>query len=100
MGKNHLRIEVLGTVIPIAAEEELSYLNELYEYYRQMLENTKKASGFIDPLKIAVLTGFLLCDEVKKMTEVKLLTEAEEAEEAEERTKNILSLLDNFIKNA
>jgi cell division protein ZapA (FtsZ GTPase activity inhibitor) len=98
MGMNNLRIEVLGTSISIAAEGEPFYLHELLEYYKRMLENTRKVSGFSDPLKIAVLTGFLLCDEAKKVSRIKMLEESE-SNEAEQRTRDILSLLDNFIEN-
>ncbi|GHU65319.1 hypothetical protein FACS189447_04050 [Spirochaetia bacterium] len=66
MPKNDLRIEILGTSIAIAADEDRDYLDRLLAAYAKAIETTQKTTGLKDPLKVAVLTGFLLCDEAEK----------------------------------
>jgi cell division protein ZapA (FtsZ GTPase activity inhibitor) len=68
VAKTSLNIELLGTTFSISADEDPVYLQALLGDYRQSLENTRKMTGMEDPLKLAILTGFLLCDDYKKIT--------------------------------
>ena len=60
MAKSDLRIDILGTVITISTDEEPDYLKTLLDKFRQTVENVQRVSGLKDPLKTAILTGFLL----------------------------------------
>jgi mannose-6-phosphate isomerase len=82
----------LGTSITISTGEDREYLKTLLETYKKNIENTRTSTGLEDPLKIAVLTGFLLCDEVAKA--VKKTGDDEKA--AEELTLEIISRLDRL----
>ena len=97
MAKSDLRIDVLGTSFTISAEEEPEYLSRLLEKYRKTVENVERISGLKDPLKTAILTGFLLCDDLEK-TGI-----AEEGEtnryEAERLTLGMISRLDNLVSS-
>jgi cell division protein ZapA (FtsZ GTPase activity inhibitor) len=62
-----LIINVLGTRFSITAGEDLEYLDEVLAQYRFAVVNTQNISGMKDPLQVAILTGFLLCDEINKM---------------------------------
>ena len=66
MAKTNLNINVLGSSLLISAEEDPEYLNRLLVSYRAKLEETKKTTGLSEPIKIAILTGFILCDEIEK----------------------------------
>ncbi|MDR0720827.1 MAG: mannose-6-phosphate isomerase, class I [Treponema sp.] len=102
MPKNSLRIEVLGASIPISAEEEKDYLDRLLADYKKAIEDTQKATGLEDPLKIAILTGFLLYDEAEKLraalTERPLTQEPDGNDEAESLTMSLISRLDAVLK--
>ena len=65
MAKSDLRIDILGTVINISADEEPEYLQKVLEKYRRAIENVQHIPGIKDPLQIAVLTGFLLSEELE-----------------------------------
>ena len=67
MPKHAITIDVLGCSIPISADEDAQYLKNLLEKYRNKIDETIKATGIRDPLKAAVLTGFLLSDECEKI---------------------------------
>ena len=66
MPKSGLSIDILGTSITISTDEEPEYLNTLLSKYRTAVESVQRVSGLDDPLKIAILTGFLLCDDLQQ----------------------------------
>ncbi|MDR1211304.1 MAG: cell division protein ZapA [Spirochaetaceae bacterium] len=66
MPKSDLHISMLGTSFTISADADPEYLEGLLENYRRFVEDTKQSTGLNDPLKAAILSGFLLCDEIEK----------------------------------
>ena len=102
MAKSDLNIEILGTNLTISAEETPEYLNMLLDKYRRTIENVQRTTGLKDPLKTAVLTGFLLCDDLEKagsaVDAVKI--EDEEQGEAERLTQGMISRLNEIIPKA
>ena len=93
MEKSSLHIKLLGASFTIAADEDDVYLEKLLDHYRIVLENTKKTTGVDEPLRLAILTGFLLCDEIEKMKR----EENRDAEEAEQRTLNMIARIDEVV---
>ncbi|MDR3302921.1 MAG: cell division protein ZapA [Treponema sp.] len=97
-GKSDLYIDVLGTSLFISADEDPVYLEGLLSNYRTAIEHIQKSSGLRDPLKIAVLTGFLLCDELQR-----LITESEarahETREAEQIALDIIARIDEVLED-
>jgi hypothetical protein len=67
MPKSDLRVDLLGTSFTIAVDEDAFYLKVLLDKYRRVIENAQKMTGIDDPLKTAILAGFLLCDEAEKL---------------------------------
>jgi cell division protein ZapA (FtsZ GTPase activity inhibitor) len=65
--KSDLRLDILGTSFSISADEDAAYLDGLLGHFKAAVDNTQKSTGLRDPLKIAILTGFLLCDEIQKL---------------------------------
>jgi len=92
--KSNLRIDILGTSIYITADEDTTYLESLLNRYRINLENTQKNTGLTDPLKLAVVTGFLLCDEIQKLSK---LGETSESKEAERLTLDLITRIDDVL---
>ena len=93
MEKSTLHINLLGTSFSIAADEDSVYLENLLNRFRIILENTKKSTGLDNPLRLALLTGFLLCDEIEKLKN----QEAREGQEAEQLTLNMIARIDEII---
>jgi cell division protein ZapA (FtsZ GTPase activity inhibitor) len=105
---NVLRLDILGTSFTITADEDEEYLNKVLAQYREAVKNTQNISGIKDPLNIAILTGFLLCDEFNKVKEKKeklesreYLSSAEAAsaedEEIEDRTLRLIAKLEQTL---
>jgi len=66
MAKGNLQIDVLGTSFAIQADEKPEYLTALYSHYKKNIEQIEATSGLHDPVKIAIIAGILLCDELYK----------------------------------
>jgi cell division protein ZapA len=92
---NELCLDILGTSFTITTDEEEAYLQKVLAQFRAAVDNTISISGIKDPLNAAVLTGFLLCDEVNK---IKQQLEAESIE-IKERTMNLITKLDKVLEN-
>jgi len=98
---NELCLDILGTSFTITADEDEGYLQDILDQFRTAVENTQSISGINDPLNVAVLTGFLLCDEINKMR-MRLgedeTRRKEEALEAEQRTRSLIARLDQVLE--
>lgn len=100
MPKHELRLDILGTSFSLAADEDPAYLNSLLNRYRLKVENTRKATGLIDPLKTAIVTGFLLCDEVTKLQEERNIAELfeEDFNKVERLTLDMIARIDTALE--
>ncbi|QQO07376.1 cell division protein ZapA [Breznakiella homolactica] len=101
MPKSDLRINILGTSFTITADADPQYLQSLLERYKHFVENTKRTTGLDDPLKVAVLSGFLLCDEIEKVKEKKGIADSGYADfdekEAEQLTLDLIARIDEAL---
>lgn len=61
-----IQINVLGTSFALKAEEDLSYLEKIQEYYKNVCDEIQKNDGIQDQKKVAVLAGILIADELYK----------------------------------
>jgi mannose-6-phosphate isomerase len=66
MPNGDLHLNILGTSFSISTDEEPAYLEELFGFYKEAINDTIRKTGMTDSLQIAILTGFLLCDDLKK----------------------------------
>ena len=99
MAKNDLLIDIFGTNITISTEEPAKYLEMLLGKYRRTIENVQRTTGLKDPLKIAVLTGFLLCDDLEKAGSAPGAVKDEEQGEVERLTESMISRLSEIMSN-
>ncbi|GHT79552.1 hypothetical protein FACS1894130_08590 [Spirochaetia bacterium] len=101
MPKSDLRIDILGTSFSITADEDSAYLESLLNHYRIKVENTRKKTGLSDPLKLAVVTGFLLCDEAQKAQNGGAPADPEisDLDEAERLTLDLITRIDEVLEN-
>jgi cell division protein ZapA (FtsZ GTPase activity inhibitor) len=96
MPGSDLRIDILGASFSITADEEFAYLESLLNRYRAVVESTRKSTGIKDPLKIAILAGFLLCDEIQKLKSGKQQPVCE-SQEAERLTLELIARIDEAL---
>ncbi|MDR2021083.1 MAG: cell division protein ZapA [Treponema sp.] len=96
MPRSDLRIDILGASFSIAADEEPAYLESLLNRYRTVVESTRRSTGIRDPLKTAILAGFLLCDEIQKLKSGKQQP-LYESQEAERLTLELIARIDEAL---
>jgi cell division protein ZapA (FtsZ GTPase activity inhibitor) len=95
VSKSELRIDILGTSFTISAEEDPFYLEGLLTRYRQVIENTKRITGLEDSLKLSIVAGFLLCDDLQKLSNQN--PRLKDSLEAEQLTQELISRLDKVL---
>ena len=61
-----LRIEVLGSSFTIQTDETPEYLREVVARFTRKTDEVRAASRVQDPLKVAVLAGLYLVDELER----------------------------------
>jgi len=91
---NELFLDILGTSFTITTDEDEAYLKKVLTQYREAVKNTQNISGINEPINVAILTGFLLCDEINKMKQ----QTQEEASEAEQRTLKLITNLEQALR--
>ncbi|MDR2159670.1 MAG: mannose-6-phosphate isomerase, class I [Treponema sp.] len=99
MPSGNLHLNILGASLSISADEDPAYLEELLNAYEEAIESTKKSTGLKDSLKIAILTGFLLCDELKKKQKGTPVPAGVTAEDraAEKLTLDLIARIDDAL---
>ncbi|MDR3192571.1 MAG: mannose-6-phosphate isomerase, class I [Treponema sp.] len=94
-----LYLDILGAPFFITVDEDPAYLDRLLVNYRNAVDDVRKSTGLKDKdaLKIAILTGFSLCDELEKL---KVIIEkgGEEEQKTLQRTLNLFSRLDEAME--
>lgn len=105
MGK--LKIEMLGTVFTIQANENSEYLQKLLGYYKQITDDVEKIDSIKSPLQVAILSGIMLCDELYKEKQNKIALEngtvlegqnLEEQNKIEQKTKEMIEKIQKVLK--
>ncbi|MBP7095977.1 MAG: cell division protein ZapA [Spirochaetia bacterium] len=61
-----LRIEVLGSSFTIQTDETPEYLREVVARFTRKTDEVRAASRVSDPLKVAILAGLYLVDELER----------------------------------
>jgi cell division protein ZapA (FtsZ GTPase activity inhibitor) len=84
-----LLIDVLGTKFSITTNEAPEFLDKVLTQYHAAIENTQNISGMKDPLKISILTGYLLCAEINKL-KIQIEKEQTDVEQEINRITRIL----------
>lgn len=104
MPKGGLRIDILGTSFTIAADESAVYLESLLATYASTVESARRGTGLTDPLKLSIVAGILLSDELEqcKKDPKKLLKSSvpgadDKNAEAERLTLDLIARLDEAL---
>ena len=99
MAKGNLQIDLLGTSFAIQADEKPEYLNALYSHYKKTISQIENTSGLTEPLKVAIIAGILLADELyKEKMKRSDQTSSIDLAEAEKIALGMISRIDQVIK--
>jgi cell division protein ZapA (FtsZ GTPase activity inhibitor) len=64
MGIETVRVELLGASFAIQTDESKEYVESLLAYLGSKIETVRTTSRVDDPLKVALLAGIFLVDEI------------------------------------
>lgn len=97
MKNNLLNIDILGSSFTIRSSEDPEYLEQVVWFLENKIRETQKKVPVTDPLKIAILSGFFLVDELMKERMKKGLPysiTAQDADEIGKITEDLIELID------
>ena len=99
MQKSRLSVNVLGTSFDLEADQKDDYVASIYDYYLSVLEKAKETSDVDDPLKIAIIAGLFLSDEVFKarLETTGTVTDPKTFNDIETTTMRMIAKIDDVI---
>lgn len=95
MPKESLRIDLLGASFAIKADEDPAYLRNLLTKYARIVDETRQNTGLVDPLKISIVAGLVLCDEAEKARRGAARPDADETERI---ALDLIARIDDALK--
>ena len=98
-----LKIDLLNTSFTIQANEDSEYLEQLYGYYKRIIEDVQQIDSVKTPLQLSILAGIMLCDELYKEKTNKLSQElnsqsAKDSTQPSELEKRTLDKIEKINK--
>ncbi|NNM66619.1 MAG: cell division protein ZapA [Spirochaetales bacterium] len=98
MASQLLAVKLLGSSFSLKSDENLDYLKEVVAYYQKKVEETGQSLTTGDPLKMALLAGILVTDELlKERKKNPQGFSPPEAEEAERITRSLIEKIDSIL---
>ena len=99
--KGRLQIDLLGTSFALAADQPAEYLQAIYHHYKKVVTEVQQTSGVNEPLRIAIIAGILLSDELSKerlqLNPQKTLLQDETEVLIEQSAKKMIEDIDSII---
>lgn len=100
-----LNIDILGEHFTIQANEDEEYLNKLHSYYQRITNDIRDKNKIENNLRIAILSGIMLCDELYKEKQNKIAMEngthaefiIETEEEISRKTQEMIDKIDKVL---
>ena len=95
--QNQFRFSLLGSYIEIRSDSSATYMEQVFRHLERKISLTQDTLKLNDALKTAVITAFLLVDEllVEREERAKLLPD-QESLEAEQLIQNLLQELQDL----
>lgn len=94
-----LKIDLLGTSFSIEANEDDAYLDKLMGYYKKVVTQIDQKAGVKDPLKVAIISGIMICDELcKEKQKLQFTNQTINRDDLVEAEKLTLKMIENIDK--
>ena len=101
-----MRIDLLGTSFTIQTDESGEYMDRVLSHLSERIETVKRSSRVSDPLKICILAGIYVIDELLREREGKssgnlrtVSASADEADEMERITGSLIERIDAELRS-
>ena len=97
MGKNQIKIELLGTSFTISSEESEEYLRKIAAYMKEKISEVKERTDITDPFRIAILASLNIVDEYFKGKESNGQFGENEIDEYNAITERLIEQIDESL---
>jgi cell division protein ZapA (FtsZ GTPase activity inhibitor) len=100
MGSEVVQVKILGTAFSIRSDQDPGYINEIIQYIRGKTEEIQKSTASGDPLRVAVLAGMLITDELfqERRRDPGAPGDTEASLQAVKLTAEIIERLENSLR--
>ncbi|MBN1698395.1 MAG: cell division protein ZapA [Spirochaetales bacterium] len=97
--KHQLKVTILGVPLTIQSGEDSHYLNKIVNYFICKLKEVERDTTLNDPLKISMMAGLNIADELLKEKRRRFAGQetAGEPEEIEEITERLIEKIDKSL---
>ena len=99
--KGRLQIDLLGTSFALEADQPTEYLQSIYNHYKKVVSEVQQTSGLNDSLRVAIIAGVLLSDELSKerlsLNQSETHLQDETAALIEQSAKKMIEDIDSII---
>jgi cell division protein ZapA (FtsZ GTPase activity inhibitor) len=95
--KTQLKVTILGTSLMVQSDEDAEHLQAVLTYFEKKVGEVKKKLPGTEPVKLAIITGLNLVDELLKIQSVLKKNSNSEDLEAERITRRMIQKLDNIL---
>lgn len=106
-----MKVSLLGTSFTLQSDESQEYLEELVAFYQNKVEEITKSVETRDPIKLAILSGILVVDELFKLKQdirsdegqkldMTIALDSEGLEEAERITLDLIKKIESTLEDA
>lgn len=101
MSSGHVQIQLLGVSFTINTDEDPAYMSQVVEYLKKKSESAQHLTKLNDPLKVAIITGLLLTDELfkEKNRDSEATLNQQDALKAEELADEMIQRIDISLKD-
>ncbi len=97
---SQVRIDLLGTVFSIQTDESPEYMDDLVSELRVRMSRLSTATHVSDPLKLSILAGIVLLDELRHAKAAGEGKEGRANDEGEMAASSLLASLDKRLFEA
>lgn len=91
-------ISLLGTSFKLRAQEDSLHLQRIVDYYSKIVSQVESCVSERDPLKLSILAGIMVIDELFTNNKQSDYTNKDELDEVENITLHLINTIDKTLE--
>ena len=91
-------ISLLGTSFKLRAQEDSLHLQRIVDYYSKIVSQVESSVSERDPLKLSILAGIMVIDELFTNNKQSDYTNKDELDEVENITLHLINTIDKSLE--
>ncbi|MDY4465961.1 MAG: cell division protein ZapA [Candidatus Treponema excrementipullorum] len=91
-------ISLLGTSFKLRAQEDSLHLQRIVDYYSKIVSQVESCVSERDPLKLSILAGIMVIDELFSNNKQSYYTNTDELDEVENITLHLINTINKTLE--